>query len=274
MTLPRWMPTFPGKFVLALALSCPLPGWTQSAPPKNLPAIGQSGVKGAVCTIYASRMNWLRLHMEVSLYSTFKVEDSCDPSLFERLSLASIHAQMRGIQASSNTTAGGIHHHVMDVNLTAVPNPFYMFGDIKFSKIGTVAVSLSEMLSGNFFRFNPLEIFKRQTLSVRGMVSASYTPMSLYSDTFYIWNIGSLVHHLVSPSGDKYIMFSYTNRVVPDLTRDGLVDLGPLLNHPPGWKYESFLLDRTITVRATEINGYKNTLLFDELENFYIKYSD
>lgn len=258
-----------------MALSCSSAAWAEQPNSSNkAPSLGQSGVKGAVCSIYASKMNWLRLQMDVSIYSTFKVEDACDASLFERLSLASIHAQMRGIQPSSNTTAGGIHHYVMDVNLTSVPNPFYMFGDIKFSKVGTVSVGIGELLSSSGFNFNPLALLKRQSLSVRGMVSAAYTPTTLNSDTFYIWNIGSLVHHLVSPSGDKYIMFSYTNRVVPDLTREGLVDLGPLLNHPPGWKYESFLLDRTITVRATELNGYKNVVLFDELENFYIKYSD
>jgi hypothetical protein len=67
-------------------------------------------------------------------------------------------------------------------------------------------------------------------------------------------------------------MFSYSNEVSPSLTREKLIDLKELLNLPPGWRYENVLTSETITVRAIPLNNYHSKVLYDELNNFYVKY--
>jgi hypothetical protein len=69
-------------------------------------------------------------------------------------------------------------------------------------------------------------------------------------------------------------MSSYTVEVAPNLTRDSLVDLATQLDLPPGWIYESYFLDKTITVRAGPSNNNTITTLFDDLHNNYVLYND
>ena len=81
-----------------------------------------------------------------------------------------------------------------------------------------------------------------------------------------------MIHRLVAPNGDTYIMYAYTNEVAKDLKRDNLIDLGGQLRLPDGWRYENVLLNKTITVRPTPLNSFASGVIFDELNNFYVKY--
>ena len=67
-------------------------------------------------------------------------------------------------------------------------------------------------------------------------------------------------------------MYAYTNEVSAEIKRETLIDLGGQLRLPEGWRYENTLLHKTITVRPTALNDYGVDVLFDELNNFYIKY--
>lgn len=149
----------------------------------------------------------------------------------------------------------------MDVNLSPVQDEFYLIGNMRFTPLGQVGISLWDLISS-------------KKPSLRSVISSTYTPFTLDSDIYYIWNIGTLAHQLVSPNGDKYIMQAYTNDVSPHLTRSRLNELWSQLALPMGWRYESMLLNKTITIRSTNVEGEANKVLFDELSNFYIKYTD
>jgi hypothetical protein len=69
-------------------------------------------------------------------------------------------------------------------------------------------------------------------------------------------------------------MYGYTTRVIKQLTQANLAEMGPLLNKPEGWTYESFLLDKTLTIKTTPSNGFKLDFLFDDANNLYIKHDD
>jgi len=147
----------------------------------------------------------------------------------------------------------------MDVNLSPVSNPFFSIGNLRLSKVGEVKIDL-------------ISAIKKKTWDIANVVNVTYSPFVLQSKIHYIWNIGTLIHRLVAPNGDTYIMYAYTNEVATDLRRETLIDLGGQLRLPEGWRYENVLLNKTITVRPTPFNDFGSDVLFDELNNFYVKY--
>lgn len=219
-----------------------------------------SYVSGLICTIFASHFDLFSLSFVLSAYSTYKVEPTCNEDFYYDLTLASITAQSRIVTGSTTTFRGGIHAYLMDVNLSTVSNPFFSIGNLKFSKIGDVRIGL-------------INIFKKKSWHVGSVVDMTYNPFVLESKIHYIWNVGSLIHRLVAPNGDFYVMYAYTNEVAPELKRETLIDLGGQLRLPAGWRYENELLNKTITVRSTPYNAFGSEVLFDELNNFYVKYT-
>lgn len=216
-------------------------------------------VSGLICTVFISKFELMSLSFVLTAYSTYKIEPSCNEDYFYGLTKASITAQSRVVSGSTTTFRGGAHSYTMDVNLSPVSNPFFYIGNLKFSKVGQVKIGL-------------LSTIRKKTWNIGNVVNMTYSPFDLQSQVHYIWNIGTLIHRLVSPSGDTYIMYAYTNEVAKDLNRDNLIDLGGQLRLPDGWRYENVLLNKTITVRPTAFDDYTSEILFDELNNFYIQY--
>lgn len=222
-------------------------------------AAGSSDVNGLVCTVFISHFELFSLSFVLTAYSTYKVEPSCNEDYYFGLTMASITAQSRVVTGSTKTFRGGAHAYTMDVNLSPVSNPFFSIGNLKFSKVGQVKIGLVSTL-------------QKKTWDIANVVNVTYSPFELQSQIHYIWNIGTLIHRLVAPNGDTYIMYAYTNEVAPELKRDNLIDLGGQLRLPDGWRYENVLLNKTITVRPTPLNNFGSDVLFDELNNFYVKY--
>lgn len=230
-----------------------------AAPRAELDASASSNVNGLVCTVFISHFELLSMSFVLTAYSTYKVEPSCNEEYYFGLTMASITAQSRVVSGSTKTFRGGAHAYTMDVNLSPVSNPFFSIGNLKFSKVGQVKIGL-------------VSAFQKKTWDIANVVNVTYSPFVLESQIHYIWNIGTLIHRLVAPNGDTYIMYAYTNEVATELKRDNLIDLGGQLRLPDGWRYENVLLNKTITVRPTPFNNFGSDVLFDELNNFYVKY--
>ena len=67
-------------------------------------------------------------------------------------------------------------------------------------------------------------------------------------------------------------MFSYTKDVQPSLTRDRLSALNDLLKLPAGWTYDNYFLDKNVVVRAGLENENSIVVIFDDLNNNYVRY--
>jgi len=213
------------------------------------------------CSLYATYFNIWRLEVVITSLSTYRLQN-CSPSAMDKITVASAAAQLRTVSQFNTLVKGGAHQQVMTVNLTPIDNEYYFVSNLKFSPIGTVRVDLKTFLTTTKFSGQG---------NLRG---ANYRPFVEEGKSHYIWNIGTLVHRLVSPEGDTYMMSSFTNEVAPTLTRDKLVNLGPMLNLPDGWVYQSYFLDKTITVRSGPENNNSIVVLFDDLKNNYAKYQD
>jgi hypothetical protein len=231
----------------------------QTNAPTELP-VNQTYTEGYVCSFYSSSFDFFSLSFVLSKYSTFKVEKSCDTKYYQQITLASIDAQSQIFTRSSLTLTGGAHAYTMDVNLSPVTNKFFYVGNLRLSKVGEVRISL-------------LEAFKKKAWKIANVKDNPYTNFVLESKIHYIWNIGTLAHALIAPNGDRYIMFAFTNEVDRDLTRDKLIGLGSKLNLPTGWSYQNALLSKTITVNPPPVEDYRSMIVFDEFNNFYVKYN-
>jgi hypothetical protein len=187
--------------------------------------------------------------------------ENCDELHYDSLTLASMEAQLRAVQQPLFVIRGGAHRYLMDVNLATLPNPFIRIGELQFSAVGEVRIALSDMIRSANYKPDIL-------------ISSTYTPFTIQGNIQYIWNIGKPIHRLVAPNGDRYVMFGYTTRVIKQLTQANLADIGPLLNKPEGWHYESFLLDKTLSIKTGPSTGFKVDLLFDDANNLYIKHDD
>jgi hypothetical protein len=227
--------------------------------PTKLP-VNFTHIAGFTCTIYKSGFDLFKLSFVLSIYSTYQVEKSCDAKYFYNLTLASIDAQSNTFTKSLLTLRGGAHGYTMDVNLSPVTNTFFYIGKLRFSKVGEVRITLAEA-------------FDKKVWKIANVVNNPYSNFDVQSQIHYIWNIGSLAHKLIAPNGDRYILYAFTNEVATNLTRETLIDLGSRLNLPEGWSYENSLLTKTITVNPTPLDQYLSTIIFDDFNNFYVKYS-
>jgi hypothetical protein len=235
------------------ASSAPVQNNSQTTLPKFL------NIAGFTCSFYKSHFDLFSFSFVLSVYSTYKVENSCDAKYFYDITLASMDAQSNTFTQSHLTLRGSAHGYTMDVNLSPVTSKFFYVGKLRFSKTGEVRFSLIDGLRNNSWK-------------VANVVNSSYREFSFNSQLHYIWNIGTLAHHLIAPNGDRFIMYTFTNQIATDLTRDNLINLGSRLNLPDGWSYENSLLTKTVTVYPTPATNFRSTVIFDDFNNFYVKH--
>ena len=248
------------------------PNATTTAPtaPSAQPANKSQTVSGAeqiyrvnpdafVCSFYMGNMDWLRLRYVFKLYTTFKVEDSCDSAYFNKITTASITAQLAPLGPAALPIRGGVQRYLMDVNLSPSLKPYNFVGKLRFSEQGQVLLS-------------PFDDVLWSRIGPKDVANAAYYPFTLLMPTNFIWNEGSLAHRLIAPDGLKYLMFAWSNQSAIDITRDKLVELKTRLNLPPDWRYQSFLLNKPLTIKSTLTMNHANKVLYDELGNYYIQY--
>jgi hypothetical protein len=242
-------------------------GYVSGRPSSMVNPVGQIDTTSLVkpdnwnCLLYATYFNFWRLEVVITSLSTYRLHN-CSPNGLDKITVASASAQLRTVTQFNNLVKGGAHQNVMSVNLTPIDKEYYSVSDLKFSQVGIVRVNLKTLLTTTYFSGHG---------NLHGI---SYRPFVREGKNHYIWNMGTLVYRLVSPEGDTYLMTAFTNEVSPTLTREKLVYLGPMLNLPDGWVYQSYFLDKTITVRAGPDNNNSIVVISDDLRNSYAKYQD
>ena len=213
------------------------------------------------CTLNAVRYDWWRLEVVITTLSTYRLQ-KCSVDRMNRITVASASAQLKPIAVFDTVLKSGAQQMLMDVNLTPVVNEFYWVSDLKFSVMGETRLSLGELYRATKLGSN------------RNLSGANYRPYKMRGDMHFIWNAGTLVHRLVAPDGKPYIMFSYTTVIQETLTRDNLSNLEEVLKMPPGWIYENYFLDKTLVVRSGVDNDNMLTVLFDDVNNYYVFYNE
>ena len=198
-------------------------------------------------------------YYEVSIFTSFRSSD-CSEEEYDRLSEASISAQLKTLLDPQRIIKLGFHTNVASENLTPRVLPYIAVGSSRFDYGATIKVNYLEYI----YKFATSERFRL------GIARASYTPRGNTAPIHFIYNPGSTVYELISPEGSVFIMSSFTNYYNPKLTLANLSELGTHLNLPPGWKFRSRVLESQVKIHATAPYYYAK-VIYDDFQNFYFE---
>ena len=123
--------------------------------------------------------------------------------------------------------------------------------------------------AGRVRSFHGQRLRKVATIPIRTAAELQQTPYAdrtVVRDNVWRWRGGRVVHELVAPGGDVYVMQSYSQIRDPNLGIGQLRHLGRRLEPPPGWRYRVRRLKRDL---AVGVKGGKATIVQDELQNTY-----
>jgi hypothetical protein len=181
------------------------------------------------------------LNLEVKVFNTQGL-NLCPEERWQALSKEAIGKQFD----ASLVVLNGPRYWVMDeiqAAGTTVNNVQESFGGIEMNLRATVEIGLLKQIIGD----------KR------------FTPNQVNRTTNFIYKAGSPIYELTSPAGEVYVMQSYSQIVNPSLSMKDLPTLGKHLKLPAGWKYQSQILEKDLSLVA---NGVAYVLQ-DNLSNSY-----
>jgi hypothetical protein len=114
--------------------------------------------------------------------------------------------------------------------------------------------------------FGGIEMRRVATIEIEGdMARAFYVERHVNRGAIWHFDAGKPVYELVH--GDKtYVLQAYCTAVDSSLDQTALASLGGRLDLPPGWRFQSRVLDEELTIDTTVRVA---TVLQDELQNTY-----
>ena len=192
------------------------------------------------CEVLVGKRNWLNL--EVKVFNTQGL-NLCPEAQWKDLSKESITKAFD----ASYVLLNGPRYWVMD-EIQAAGNTVNeikeSFGGMEMNLRATVQVSLLKQLFG----------------------SKQYSPNEVTRTTNFIYRAGSAVYELTSPSGDAYVMQSYSKIVNPALSMKDLPVLSEQLKLPAGWAYRSRVLDQDLSLLANGVAYVVQDNLFNSYQ--------
>ena len=191
------------------------------------------------CEILYGKRHWLKL--EVKVFNSQGL-NLCPEDQWAKITKESITKQYD----ASFVLLNGPRYWVMDeikAAGTTVNDVKESFGGIEMNLRATIQLGLLKQLIG----------------------SKSYSPNEIIRTTAWVYRAGSPVYELTSPTGEVYIMQSYSQIVNKGLEMKDLPSLGQLLKMPTGWTYSTRILEKDLSLVANGI-AY---VLQDDLLNSY-----
>lgn len=216
------------------------------------------------CLIYVYSKNWLTLSVDITIYSTYKI-NRCDPNLFIRTTAAGVKAQVMNKVEADFVIVSGPHIQMMDFNNTAVENRFIPIGDLNYSPIAVAHLNAWDFIT-HFHEWSKWI----QTIQY-------YNPLKTRQDIDYTWFPKSKLYKIITDKNQTYVM---TNLISEDLIQHehdiGFVadNLGKYLNLPKGWRYEVSVLDKVLQVKQRQYSRIQSFHMQDEFGNIYMQLDD
>lgn len=129
-----------------------------------------------------------------------------------------------------------------------------------------------EMLQGDVVDFDGVKLAYGGEMTGAEMIAQmqnAYSPNLIYRNSNWIWHKGSTINLLRDPDGNPWIMQEFTPDHDPSLTIDNLHQVGgKLKNLPKGWKFETKVLDKELSLDTSRCDGWA-AILRDELHCTY-----
>jgi hypothetical protein len=191
------------------------------------------------CEVLYGKRNWLSL--EVKVFNTQGLND-CPEDQWRKITKEALEKSI----GASFVMLNGPRYWMMDEILAAGKTANDIresFGGMEMSQRAVVKLSLMQQLFGR----------------------KHYKPNEITRTTNFIYKAGTTVYELTAPSGEVYVMQSYSQIINPKLNIDDLPKLGQSLKLPSGWVYSSRVLNQDLSLIAPGV-AY---VLQDNLENSY-----
>lgn len=174
---------------------------------------------------------------EATVYNSFPLND-CPADLWEALDAAAIAKANGAVAALLNGPRYWLMSHIE--KRAGEPQPTRSFGGIEMVEQATVALSSP----------NP----------------QPYTVNKVDRGAVFTFDAGRPVFELVDPDGQRWVMQTFSQIVDRNLTLEDLAGLGSRLTLPQGWRYETRMLARPLTLDTTDRVAH---VLADDLTNSY-----
>lgn len=197
--------------------------------------------------------------IKISIFSTDRGTD-CRESEYEKLTAVSISTQLQTFMKPSQIIKAGTHTPVMSADLSPLNVPYIEIGQLKFRKTAELSISYFTF----FYRYLTDSRFQN------GLIDLIFVPIKVTSVVYFLYNPGVRVYQLKSPDGRTYTMTTFTNLINSSLTLDGLINLAPSLELPPGWTFSTQVLDKQISIR-TSVAFDETEYVRDNFGNFYVR---
>ncbi|MEO0899241.1 MAG: hypothetical protein AAFY71_22710 [Bacteroidota bacterium] len=146
------------------------------------------------------------------------------------------------------------------------------YGAIDIKANGPRFWIVNKMKNGNEdIGYDKISTFGNLQMNLAAQINGPFEEEQSYEEhiikrwTTFRFKKNNRIYKLINPSGEEFIMQSYTTMVKADLTIDDLENLGQILNLPDGWKFESEVLEKEL-----EITSLGDAVVIqDEFENTY-----
>lgn len=191
------------------------------------------------CEILYGKRNWLSL--EVKVFNTQGL-NNCPENEWRKLSKQALEKSLN----ASFVMLNGPRFWMMDEIQAAGSSANDIrqsFGGIEMNQRAVVKLTLIQQLFGG----------------------RRYKPNEISRTTNFIYKAGTTIYELTAPSGEIYVMQSYSQIVDQNLNIDGLATLSQQLKLPAGWVYSSRVLTQDLSLLAQGV-AY---VLQDDLDNSY-----
>ena len=212
------------------------------------------------CSIYIYIKSFLQV--EIINLSTFKIS-SCPSVEFRNITAASVTAQLKTIAPVTLVSMIGPYFQLMDENNSVIESASVPIGPLNFSPVMYAEVGFRDLLTNfnSLFRWTKAE--------------GSYNPIASKRNMNFVWYKGSTIYTIVTDKGKRFVMTYFspadidTFSSVEEVTQK-LDETKNLLTLPPGWKFETIVLDKVLRLNQIPFQGHSSETLMDELDNIYI----
>lgn len=163
------------------------------------------------------------------------------------------------------------------------PDDYKKIDPVKLAR--ELEVDMCAVNSGRFWMMDEFEAAAGDTVDFHGVgmnwvgdmtgaemiaqFESAYLPSLIRRDTIWTFKAGKSVYLLREPNGPVWVLQEYTNAVDPGLMPDNLNELGEKLkNLPKGWKFETKVLDKELTLDTARCGGWA-AIIRDDLHCTY-----
>jgi haloalkane dehalogenase len=179
-------------------------------------------------------------HITGAVYNTLGLND-CPAEEWKALNPDAIKKAFKARAVVMN----GPRYFLMDQAALQNPGAVVSVDGLQLRLLATIRLPVGSLIGGN--RRKP------------------YTEHTIERTTYYLFAGGRLVHELIAPHGQVYIMQSYAQIVDPTQTEASLETLASRLQLPQGWHYRVRRLDQDYVVHTTG----EAHVIQDDFQNTY-----